>query len=678
MKERKNLISGKRGRGLLALLPLTFFAVFGNLGCANSPYTPGDAAQSTIFTTFGDPTSFDPAVSYNTGDAGIIDPIYPSYFRYRYPSQEKIQLELNLGAVQPVVTPTTVTVTDKSGSHPAKGETWTFRIRHDLRFQDDPCFPDGKGRPITANDIVYSFKRMADPKVNCPIVSFVSDKVLGWEKYSDAFAKKGKAHYDDPLPGVQVDPNDPYTFRIALNQSYPQLRFLMAMHFTTPTPREAVEKYGDNFATYHPVGCGAYRMEVYQPRSKIVLVRNPNCVETYPATAEPGDDPELIDPKLLGKRLPFTDKVVMTYLKEPLTAYNLFQQGYLDNIAASPTTAQIIPAAVSLTPELKARGVKLMSDVFPGFDYLAFNMTDPVFGGYTDKKRKLRQAISLAINSQAYIDVIGQGIGKAADFIVPPGLFGYDANYKNPYRQFDPNLAKAKQLLAEAGYPNGIDPATQQKLTLYYDNDAQDPSTRQAVRLYQLQIEQLGLDVQTRDTTFPNFTDRVNKRQNQFFELGWVADYPDPENFLGLLYGPNAAPQDNGAVYQNPKYDALFEQMRSMPDTPERQKIIEQMRAILQEDCPMIALVYDEDRLLTQPWLKNTKPHPIAADTLKYRIVDPEERVKDQAQWNSPRIVPLIVTLIVLVLAIVPAASAVRGRQNRRVRRGSGATEAQS
>ena len=159
--------------------------------------------------------------------------------------------------------------------------------------------------------------------------------------------------------------------------------------------------------------------------------------------------------------------------------------------------------------------------------------------------------------------------------------------------------------------------------------------------------------------------------------FGWVADYPDPENFVFLLYGPNSAAKANGpnyANYANPEYDKLFDQMRVMDDGPERKKVIDQMRAIVQEDCPWVPTLHSELFALTQPWLKNYKPHPVALDTMKYWRVDGAMRARLQAAWNHPNYWPIVAVVALAAIAILPAAGVVNARTNRRVRRNSEGT----
>jgi ABC-type transport system substrate-binding protein len=648
-------------------------------GCNNNPYPAGQTEQPILFAAIGDdPKTMDPSIAYDVSAGLIIDPIYPSYFQYHYLKRDPFVLQLNLGAAEPERMPYPCTVSVNGKQVKKTGEAWTFHIKHGLRFQDDPCFPGGKGREITASDFIYTFKRMADPAVACPIITYFSDKVLGMAAYqdynSDRLAKKMPTDYNHPIEGLQLIPGDPYTFRILLSAPYPQLRYLMAMHFTSPLPHEAVDKYGKEFAR-HPVGCGPYRLAEYIPKGRIVLKANNNyrTDDLYPSEGAPGDREAglLAD---AGKPLPFMNEIVFTNIREGITSWNLFQQGYLDVAGVTQDNfQQAMSHPGEISPDMQRKGITLHRQTQVEISYYAFNMKDSLYGGYTPEKRKLRQAISCAIDSQAFIDLLSLGLGKPADFIIPPGLFGYDPNYKNPYAQH--NVEKAKQLLAEAGYPNGIDPKSGERLTLYYDNYATTPAGRQDVALTVKQIEAIGIHVEPRSYRYPVFQDKVDHGQFQFMKYGWVADYPDPENFVFLLYGPNKGPGPNSAAYQNSQYDQMFEQMRAMPDNPQRLQLIDRMRDIAVADCPWIYVEYPETYGLTHSWFHNYKPNPVALDMVKYYRIDGAERARKQAEWNRPNFTPAIIAFAFLIAGSLPAVGVVRQRTNRRVRRTPGSND---
>ncbi|HZT42580.1 MAG TPA: ABC transporter substrate-binding protein [Chthonomonadaceae bacterium] len=657
---------------LLLLAVLLAAGTFALPGCSDNPYPPGESAGNVLYTSLlDDPKTLDPTIAYSAEDDVVICLLYSSYFHYNFLKRDPFVLEPDLGATMPRQETTFYAVQEKGRSVRKPGEKWIFSINHGLHFQNDPCFPGGKGREVTAADFLFAFRRMADPTAGFPLLDSVEDKILGMQEYVDYCAQRHKQRlgmdYDKPIAGLQLDPKDPYTFSIVLQKPYPQLRYIMAMHFTAPQAREAVLRYGSDLAR-HPVGCGPFQLSEYHHKQSLVLTASPYRPPlTYPTEGMPGDAAAglLQD---AGKPVPLVNKIVFTVIREPVTAWNLFLQGYLDAAAVSQTNyQQVMSHPGELSPEMKRKGIKLYRSVAADLFYFFFNMEDPTFGGYTPQKRKLRQAISLAVDSQAYIDLLYLGLGKQAQFAIPPSIFGYDPTYRNPYRQY--NVARARQLLAEAGYPGGIDPKTGNRLTLYFDNYFTTANFRQIFGLFKKQMDAIGVRVVSRTYRYNVYQDKINNGEIQFSYYGWSCDYPDPENFLFLLYGPNKGPGPNYARYANPEYDRLFVQVRSMEDTPARAALIRRMRAIVQEDCPWICEQHSQVYAITHAWLFNIKSHPIALDTAIYRRVDGPQRARLQAAWNRPNYAPAVGLALFLIVGSLPALSVIHHRRNRRVRR---------
>jgi ABC-type transport system substrate-binding protein len=655
------------GRAAAAALALLAGPLLG--GCSNNPYPKGETAQPVIYRYLtGDLRTLDPTKSYRVDEAYVTDLVYSMYYRYHYLKRDPYELELVLGAEHPRREP--YLYRDRKTGKQVKGESWTFKIKPGQRYQDDPCFPGGKGREIVAADFLLSLRRLADPAIGCPILGFVEDKIIGLKEYAALCRQRKdagqKPDYQAEVPGLRLDPKDPYTFRILLNQPYPQLRYLMAMHFTTPLAHEAVSKYGEDLKD-HPVGSGPYILSEYRKKQQIVLTVNPNRnPEFYPTEGMPGDREEgLLEDA--GKQLPLAEKIVFRFIPERITSWNLFLQGYLDRyVVTQDNFRQVMAPQGGLSEEMRRRGIKPQKAASPNVYYFGFNMNDPVWGGYTDRQRKMRQAVSLAIDAEAFIELLYAGQGKPAQWIIPPGIAGYDPEYRNPYRQH--NVARAKQLLAEAGYPNGIDPKTGERLTLYYDNAADTPEDRQALGLTTKQIEAIGIKLESRTWRDVVWQERLDKGQAQFFTYGWFADYPDAENFVFMLYGPNKSPGPNHTDYHNPEYDRLFEQVRVMDDGPEREAIIRRMREISVEDCPWIYTIHNEQLGIDYGWLKNGKPHGVANDLAKYWRVDGAQRAALQAEWNRPNYWPVVILAAVFTLGSVPAVRVIRGRRRRKVR----------
>jgi ABC-type transport system substrate-binding protein len=235
-------------------------------------------------------------------------------------------------------------------------------------------------------------------------------------------------------------------------------------------------------------------------------------------------------------------------------------------------------------------------------------------------------------------------------------MFGYDPELTNPYKQYD--LAAARAKLAEAGYPGGKGPdGTQLEVT--YDIGSADPAARQSAIAFARDMEDIGIKVDIVTNTWAEFLRKTHEGRLQVFSVGWILDYPDPENFLQLLYGPNRAPGPNASLYDNPEFNRLFDEMKAMQDTPERLAIIRRMVDMVVEDAPWIPSMHTVTYGLRHAWVKNAKPHAMTGGYTKYRDVDTEMRRRLRADWNKPNY-PLLAVFVVVALALAAVLAALR------------------
>ena len=442
--------------------------------------------------------------------------------------------------------------------------------------------------------------------------------------------------------------------RLVLVEPYPQILYWFAMEFTTPVPWEAIAYYdgeeGRDHFNEHPVGSGPYRVELYDKRNRIVLVRNPNWYGIRhpewkaPAAIYPSDgqaeDAALgrLEPPDVGKPLPFIDRVEFRLEKETIPSFNKFLQGYYDSSRIIQESFDNIVQEGDLSPEMRALGMRLERSISPSVSYLGFNMLDPVVGTATGEHgRKLRQAMSLAIDVEEYLRIFQNGRGVPAQSPIPPGLFGYDDGYQNPYRQLD--LDRARALLADAGYPRGVDPNTGKPLRLTYDTPDTQARSRLRFQFFVDAWTRIGLDVEIAATNYNQFREKVRKGSYQIFQWGWIADYPDPENFLFVLWSLLAEAKCRGpntANFENTRYDRLFLEMRNLENGPHRLELIRKLIAIVERERPWIELFHRESYALYQPWLRNVKPLGMSFSTLKYRDLDPDQRERLRREWNEP------------------------------------------
>jgi ABC-type transport system substrate-binding protein len=294
-------------------------------------------------------------------------------------------------------------------------------------------------------------------------------------------------------------------------------------------------------------------------------------------------------------------------------------------------------------------------------------MHDPIVGGKGDKARKLRQAISIAVNYDEDIAIFYNGRGRAAQGPIPPGIFGYKEGEEginthvyqwiNGAAQRRP-LTDAKTLLAEAGYPNGIDSKTGQALILNYDvTTTGSPEDKATLDWMRKQFANIGIDLNVRATLYNRFQEKMRTGDTQIFSWGWNADYPDPENFLFQLYGRNSKVKyggENAANYENPEFDRLFDLMKNRVNDDERKKLIEQMVTLVRYDAPWVWGMHQENLTLTQDWLANLQANTIYLSTLKYVAVNISERNKFRHEWNKPILWPLGVLFGLMLILLLP------------------------
>lgn len=501
------------------------------------------------------------------------------------------------------------------------GLTYTFKIRKGIYFHDNPCFPEGKGRELMADDFIYSIKRVADVKNVSSGFWAYNKRIKGINEFHDASKGKEPTDYSMDVEGLKA--LDSHTLQITLTEPYPQLLYILAMHYAFAVPHEGVEFYGKEFVN-HPVGTGPYELVEWRRNSRIEFVRSSKWtetgrVETYPTNGTP----EQVEAGLLkdaGQPLPFIDRTVQYVIDDSTTSWMMFLSGQLGVSAISRDNWDaVITGDKKLNDALARRNIDLVSSPTLDVYYIGFNWDDPVVGENSDpaqneRNNKLRQALSCAYDfgqMNQFMNYRLHPIGGP----VPQPLAG-SLKEASPYAF---NIEKAKQLLVEAGYPEGRDPKTGKRLVLTIELGGADSNTRQSMELMADMYQKIGIVLKASYNTWPSFIEKMNRRQSQMFRLGWVADYPDAENFLQLFYSKNESPGPNHANYRNAEIDRLYEQIRTMQDTPERTAIYEKMAGIIIEDCPWIYMFQPMSYALKHSWIENYEPHDFPYGMGKYR-----------------------------------------------------------
>ncbi|MCZ6718604.1 MAG: ABC transporter substrate-binding protein [Gammaproteobacteria bacterium] len=693
----------------------------------NNPYPATDAEQNILYDSFSErPNHLDPVRAYSANEYVFIAQIYEPPLQYHFLKRPYQLVPLTATTMpRPVyldgagrqwpdsalpedIAYTVYRITLQPGieyqPHPAFAKSGDGKfVYHDLTESDLrgvhtlADFKRTGTRELVAEDYVYQIKRLAHPELHSPIAGLMGKYIEGLTQLSEtlreAYNKLTNGADRDvyldlseySLEGAQAI--DRYTYEVTIKGKYPQFMYWLAMPFFAPMPWEADKFYTQpgmverNITLdWYPVGTGPYMLEENNPNRRMVLARNPNFRgEPYPTEGEAGDESQglLAD---AGKPMPFIDRAVYSLEKETIPYWNKFLQGYYD---ASGISSDNFDQAIQfstqgeaqLTDAMKEKGIQLQTAVTTSSFYMGFNMGDDVVGGRSERARKLRQAISIVVDYEEFISIFRNGRGIAAQGPIPPGIFGYRENEAgiNPYvydwvdgKPRRKPIEAARKLLAEAGYPGGRDEKTGKSLILYFDTLDRGPDTKAQINWLRKQFSKLSIQLVIRATDYNRFQQKMRDGTEQIFQWGWNADYPDPENFLFLLYGPNAKVGkggENAANYENSEFDRLFVQVKDMDSGPERQAVIDEMVEIVRRDAPWLWGFHPVGFSLYQSWYSNAKPNLMANNLLKYKRVDPTLRAKLREAWNTPVIWPPVLLIIVLVVSVIPAIITFRRRE---------------
>ena len=697
-------------------------------GCNNNPWPEGAAATNTLFSAVveNSPRHLDPTASYWSNDTPYTYQIYEPPYGYHY---LKRPFQLVPKSAAAVVKPRYVDkagqpLPDDAPAEAVAESVYDVPIKPGIRFQPHPAFAtDEQGRhryhamqpgelgerrtplafehqgtrELVAEDFVYALKRHATTRITAPIYSTFAEYVVGLKEYGplikaeDAKLRRGldPASLDKPFldfrrwPLAGATAPEKHLLRIRIKGKYPQWSYWMQMTFLAPVPWEADAFYaqpgmaerGLTLDTW-PVGTGPYMMVEFIKDRRHVMKRNPHYRgEPYPCEGAPGDrEKGLLDD--CGKTMPFIDTLVSTIEREAVPQRGKFRQGFYDvEVFERTDTGMDYLVAMQDSEEVRAeyldKGFRLDRGSDVGSYFIAFNMLDPVIGNgdtadSATRNRKLRQAISIAVDWEEYAKVFPKKAGDTAMSPLPPGIFGSREGTPegvNPVthlwkdgKAVRRSLADAKRLMTEAGYPNGRDAKTGKPLVLNYDFYAvATPERKPELDWVVRQIAKIDIQLEIRATDNNQFQDKVRKGKYQVFWLGWNADYPDAENFLFLLYGPTGKTKfdgENTSNYASAAYDRLFVQMKTLEDGPQKQQLIDEMVKIVREDAPWTMGFFPYASAAAQQWVHNYKPAVLVRDQGRYLRVDVPRRLAAHEAWNRPVWWPLLL-IGALVLALV-------------------------
>jgi ABC-type transport system substrate-binding protein len=700
----------------------------------NAPHSLAAYGENTIFTAFSgrSPKTLDPQKSYSSDETAYTYGIYEPPYQYSY---LKRPYALEPRAAEAVADPVYY---DRDGKRlppdadPAliAESVYDIRIKKGILFAPHPAFARDKDgnflyhslppaeaakkrsvgdfketgtRELTAEDFVYGIKRLASPRVVSPVLGTLSAYIEGLGDLAKELRDREAALRKAGRGGEWLDLRPyklkgaealgRYELRIRIRGKYPQFSYWLTMAFFAPVPWEAERFFAqagfaqNNFTlNTWPVGTGPFMMKEFLENRRHVMVKNPNFRRVlYPCEGEESDRAKgWLD--ACGKPLPMVDKVVFEIEKESVPLQTKFLQGYYD----SPSIDRIDTGLGYLTamadsPEkaalYKEKGIQFPQTVDASFFYLGFNWLDPVLGGtgtpeQQERAKKLRQAISIAVNWEENIAIFQKDQGIPASGPLPPGIFGWQDDGPaafNPvvYRRDAQGrpvrrpIEEAKRLLAEAGWPDGRDAATGRPLVLSFDYQSASQGSKSYLEWFQKQFAKLGIQLDIRATDYNRFQDKMSRGAAQIFLWGWVADYPDAENFLFLFYGPNGKVRhggENAMNYENPAFDRAFERMKNLSDGPEKQRLINEMITMLQQDAPVLFGYFPKAAAAFQSWVKNAKPTSMIRNTLMYIGVDAKARTAAIEKWNKPVLWPLALIAALLAAAVWGGRAVLRAR----------------
>lgn len=546
-----------------------------------------------------EPASWDPLASDSTANQVIQRQVYEGLFEYK-PQADPIELQPLLAA---------------SWQIQADGLEWIIRLRIDATFYDpfEPSLWPGRRRTVTAQDVLFSWLRMADGRNNGSGYWAMQGLFLGLDEFHAQTRKSNpKAEQvwqralEQGVAGIQVV--DLQTLKLRLKRPDPNLMVKLASPYFVIYPAEAVERAGAEFVN-QPVGSGPYHPVHWVPKHQAFLERTPGWRGQHtPGNAQFPN----------GWSLPQIERLEFTAVLDAGTRALQFERGEIDRFTPLQATFKKWIVNDQPAPKLQKRGISLIKVPPAGLSMIAFNMDDAEIGwlpGDEDGNRQrklLRQAIASAFPYQQWHKVIRSGSwAKAAQSFLPQGLPETLTLPTCAYNHTD--LDRARKLLAAAGWPGG-----QGAPKLRYELGGNTPVDVATGEIFQQGMSQIGLDVQIVGNTWGELRAKMNRREAQIFARGWTMDWADAENILALFYGPNQSPNVNRSNFQSEPYDELYRQML-LAAGAERSRLVQSMLELLNEELPAVPVDHRIGYLLVQPWLKGVDAvHPFDPFACKF------------------------------------------------------------
>ena len=547
-------------------------------------------------------TGFDPAAVTDLYSSGIVRAVFETLYTYDYLARP--------AKLVPQAAEGMPAITDDA-------RTYTVRLQKGILFQADPAF-GGKPRELTADDVVYSYKRLMDPRIRSPYAFLLEGKLVGLDEAAAAAKKTGRFDYAAKIAGLEAV--DRYTVRFRLKETDFTLPYVMAHEATALVAREVVARYAesDGRVMSNPVGTGPYRLAQWVRSSKIVLEAAPEYRGfTWDfAPGQPGDD--ALVAAMRGRRMPAVGRVEIAIMEEDQARWLAFQGGELDLMnMEGPLAPNALEPDGRLQPALAARGIRVDRFVDPEIRYMYWNMLDPRVGGLAKPQVALRRALAMSYNPEEEVRVILNGQAVVAQYPIPPGVVGHDSHWRSSIK-YDPAAANA--LLDRFGYRRGADgwrtfPDGAPMVIRYAARP--DTQNRQLEELVKKSYDAIGVRMEGQHDKFPELL-KAEKQCRLFSrEAAWIADYPDGDNFMQLFYGPNSY-QSNNACSTIPEYDALYRKSLRLPAGPARDALYREMTRVLEAYAPHVLTVSRYRNELIQARVEGYRKHPILTSQWQY------------------------------------------------------------
>lgn len=513
--------------------------------------------------------NLDPAVNDAHRATELLSKVYEGLLEYHY-LKRPYELIPNLAAEMPTVS--------------EDGRTYTFLIQKGIYFQNNPCFPNGKGRELVAEDVVYSFKRIADPVIQSPYFEALQELIHGFTPFHQHL-KQHPGAYDVGIAGICA--LDRYTVQFTLTKPFPLFLHCLASSYASVVPKEAVDHYGARFMN-HPVGTGPFTLDAFDPQQKkLVFFKNPTFrAKYYPTEASPSFQ-HLLDTG--GKKLPLVDKLVYHILAEDQPRFLQFKRKKLDVLEVESAYLPQVYEQGIFSSKLQKEGIQLLEVPRVSFTFFGFNC---------DKKpldnQKVRQAMSLAFDGKTCNKLFESNLGTLSHSFIPSLLKGYDKNFYSTYIGYD--LGRARQLLAEAGYPEGKGlPILKLYTTAHTTRKAQ-------AEFFAKCMAQVGIKIELKTILFPELLKKIRQGKCMVTLMSFMADVPDAESILKIFRYKDWCPS---IVLTDALYNDLYEQAVALPDVPEKTALYEKLNERISELVPAILIPLSNQQFLVHKRVKN-------------------------------------------------------------------------